>query len=107
MRADRNVIYLAEVQLVARERQVVAQKRNEGLEVVPVRGDRIRGDVPLISQMVEEVANLAFHLALDCTRRGYASGDGPRALRFVVRNGERSRLGLRPDPVRFLTRLRN
>src|SRR3954453_506797 len=62
VRADRKMIDALQIELIASEREVVvAEKSNERFEVIAIRRDGIDGDVPLVSEVVEKLADFVRH----------------------------------------------
>ena len=60
--ADGQVIDARQLDLVASHREVVvAEKGGERLQVVAIRRDRIGRNVPLVRQVIEEIADLVLH----------------------------------------------
>ena len=60
--ADREVVDAAQVELIARHREViVAEEADQRLEIDAIRRDRVRRYVALVRQVVEEIADLAGH----------------------------------------------
>jgi hypothetical protein len=59
VRADSEVIDALQVELIAPQGQVViAEEGNERLEVVAIRMDRVDRSVPLVREVIEEIADL-------------------------------------------------
>src|SRR5205814_4269584 len=62
IRADGEMIDALQIELIAPEDEViVAEKADERFEVIAIRGDGIDGDVPLVSEVVEKVADFVLH----------------------------------------------
>src|SRR5437763_15095082 len=51
-----------QIELIASEREVIiAKKSDERFEVVAIRGDGIDGDVPLVGEVIEKLADFVRH----------------------------------------------
>ena len=62
VRADSQHIDRFPIELITRQCEVVVtEERGEGLEVVTIGGDGVDGDVALVREIVEKVADLGFH----------------------------------------------
>ena len=60
--ADGQAIDARPVELIASQREeVVAEKSDERFQILAVRGHRVDGDVALVSEVIEEIADLVFH----------------------------------------------
>jgi hypothetical protein len=56
------VIDALQIELIASNREVVvAEKSGERFEVIAIRGDGVDGDVPLVSEVVEKLADFVRH----------------------------------------------
>src|SRR6185295_18965248 len=60
--ANGEVVDALEIELIAPEREVVvAEERDERLEVVAVRADGVDRHVALVRQVIEEITDLVLH----------------------------------------------
>src|SRR5207237_9438378 len=66
-----------QIELIASEREVIiAKKSDERFEVIAIRGDGIDGDVPLVGEVIEKLADFVRHA------RAPGDDDTPPQLRF-------------------------